>query len=267
MKKTNIIFWIIAFIITAASAYYQRVTGPTYPLSGNAVFGGKEIKYKFERSNSTNENCAVKIFTGDSAMKGTLVWKRHNTKDEWTKADMTYDNGVLTAELPKQPVAAKLSYKVRLSKEQNEIYVPTDREVVIRFKGDVPAVLLGFHIIFMFLAMLFSTRTGLEVFRKEPNFKKLAFMTLGLLTIGGMILGMFVQKYAFNEYWTGVPFGFDLTDNKTLIAFVGWIIAIVAMFKSKKPGYWIIGAAILTLIIFLIPHSLFGSELDYTKIN
>jgi hypothetical protein len=119
----------------------------------------------------------------------------------------------------------------------------------------------------MFAAMLVSTRAGLEIFMKEPNYKKLAFWTLGLLAVGGMALGMFVQKFAFGEYWTGVPFGFDLTDNKTLLAFIGWIIAIIAIFKSKKPAYWIIGAAIFMLIIFLIPHSMFGSELDPTKIN
>jgi hypothetical protein len=267
MKKTSIVFWIIALLITIASAYYQEVTGPTYPLNGSVLFNGKEISYKFERSNSTNENCPVNIYTNDPEIKGTLVWKRYKTKDEWTKADMKYDNGILSAELPKQLPAAKLAYKVRLSKEQNELYAPLDKDVVIRFKGDVPFIILLFHVIIMFAAMLVSTRTALEIFRKEPDYKKLAFWTLGLLIIGGIIFGMLVQKYAFGEYWSGIPFGFDLTDNKTLIASIGWIIATVAVFKSKKPGYWILGAAILMLIIFLIPHSVFGSELDPTRIN
>ena len=39
-----------------------------------------------------------------------------------------------------------------------------------------------------------------------------------LLAVGGFILGPLVQNYAFGELWTGVPFGWDLTDNKTLIA-------------------------------------------------
>ena len=40
------------------------------------------------------------------------------------------------------------------------------------------------------------------------------FATLGL---GGMILGPIVQKYAFGAYWTGIPFGHDLTDAKNLV--------------------------------------------------
>jgi len=85
------------------------------------------------------------------------------------------------------------------------------------------------------------------------------------LLLGGMIFGPITQLYAFGALWTGFPFGYDLTDNKTLIAFIGWTIALIAVFKSKKPGRWIIFASILMFIIFLIPHSVLGSELDYSE--
>jgi hypothetical protein len=82
-----------------------------------------------------------------------------------------------------------------------------------------------------------------------------------------MILGPLVQKYAFGALWTGFPFGYDLTDNKTLIAFLGWIAAWIAGRKGKPARGWVLGASILLLVVYLIPHSLFGSELDYSKIN
>jgi hypothetical protein len=116
--------------------------------------------------------------------------------------------------------------------------------------------------------MLISTRTGLEVLKKDNfNYFKLMLYTIATLIIGGFILGPLVQKFAFNEYWTGVPFGFDLTDNKTLIAFIGWMVAFIAHYKSKNPKYWILGAAILMLVVYLIPHSVLGSELDYSKVK
>jgi len=257
--------WILAFLITAGSAYYQRITGPTYPVSGKLVFQGKEISYKFDRSNSTNENCVVKVNVNDSLMRGTLLWKRHNTKDELSRFEMINQGGVLIGELPKQPAAGKLDYYVRIIGSNTEARLPINDPVVIRFKGDVPMVILFIHIILIFAAMLLSTRAGLEVFAKEPQLKKFTFWALGFMFLGGMVLGPIVQKYAFDAYWTGIPFGFDLTDNKTLIAFVAWIIAAVMVFKSKKPAYWVLGAAIVTLIIFMIPHSAFGSELDYSK--
>jgi hypothetical protein len=268
MKTSNIIFWILAIVITLASAYYQRITGPTYPASGSVIFNGKEIKYKLERSCDTSTNCPVKIAVFDNTFKGKLKWKRYKTKDEWTTADMRFEDNMLIAELPKQPSAGKLIYQIRLSKDNSEILIPEDnKEIVIRFKGDVPLVILIIHILLIFVAMLLSTRTGLEFFRKEPDYKKLAWWTLGFIAVGGMVLGPIVQKYAFGEFWTGIPFGYDLTDNKTLFALIAWIIAIIGMYRSKKPGFWILGASIATLIIFAIPHSMFGSELDYSKVN
>jgi len=79
-----------------------------------------------------------------------------------------------------------------------------------------------------------------------------------------MILGPVVQKYAFGALWTGIPFGWDLTDNKTLIAFIFWILAVMLNRKKDKPLVTVLAAFIL-LMVYSIPHSLFGSELDYTS--
>ena len=263
-SKITILLWVIAFIITIFSAYYQRITGPTYPLSGSVKFQGKDIFYKLERSGSSNENCLITVQVLDTNMKGVLLWKRYKTSDDLTRVEMINSSSQLTGELPKQPPAGKLQYHIRLISGTSEMNVPPE-PVVIRFKGDVPLVILGLHIIIMFLAMLLSSRAGVEIFRKETDLKKFAYWTLGLMTLGGMILGPIVQKYAFGEYWTGVPFGFDLTDNKTLIAWLVWIVTIVMIYRSKKPKYWVLGAALVTLAVFLIPHSVLGSELKYDQ--
>jgi hypothetical protein len=71
-----------------------------------------------------------------------------------------------------------------------------------------------------------------------------------------------VQKFAFGDLWTGVPFGWDLTDNKTLIAVLFWLIAVIMNRKKERPVYMVLAAVVL-LVVFSIPHSLFGSELDY----
>ena len=75
-----------------------------------------------------------------------------------------------------------------------------------------------------------------------------------------------MQKYAFGKFWTGFPLGFDLTDNKTLIALVVWLIALLGNLKKERPSL-ALGAAIVMLVVYAIPHSLFGSELDYSSGN
>lgn len=266
MKK-SVLLWIIAFVLTVLTAAYQRMTGPTYPISSEVKIENKIIKYSLDRSHGGVDDHLIKIKTDDPEIKGIILWKRFKTSDEWTKDSLMFQSGYLTALLPHQPPAGKLIYKISLSKNDNTIPLNDGLPVVIRFKGDVPVYIIIPHVIFIFLAMLFSTRTGLEFFIKEPNYKKLVYWTFGLLILGGMIFGPIMQKYAFGAYWTGVPFGIDLTDNKTLIAVIGWIIALIAMKKSTNPKRWIIFAAILMFVVYLIPHSVLGSELDYDELD
>jgi hypothetical protein len=59
-----------------------------------------------------------------------------------------------------------------------------------------------------------------------------------------------------------VPFGWDLTDNKTLIALIFWILAVLMNRKKERPVYVILASVVL-LLVYSIPHSLLGSELNY----
>jgi hypothetical protein len=91
------------------------------------------------------------------------------------------------------------------------------------------------------------------------------WITVITLALGGMILGPVVQKFSFDAYWTGWPYGHDLTDNKSLVAFIFWVIALIVMKKNRENRLWPILASIVLLVIFLIPHSVLGSEIDFTK--
>ncbi|MDH5705743.1 MAG: hypothetical protein OEZ45_06960, partial [Candidatus Aminicenantes bacterium] len=51
---------------------------------------------------------------------------------------------------------------------------------------------------------------------------------------------------------------------KTLIAMIGWIAAVIAGRGNKPARWWVLGASILLFAVYLIPHSLLGSELEYT---
>lgn len=265
MKK-SLLFWLIAVILTLSAAYYQRITGPTYPVTGNFKLNDETLTYSLERSHGGSNDHLISVQTNDNSVSGTLQWKRYKTKDEWHNVEMQNEDGRISGYLPHQPPAGKLLYRIKIKAADIEKIIPAE-SIIIRFKGDVPLAVLIPHIIFIFAAMLLSNRTALECFTDRPKLKTYTIWTFVLLVIGGMILGPVVQNYAFGEFWTGFPFGTDLTDNKTLIAFVGWIIALIAVFKSKNPKKYILIAAIIMFIIFIIPHSLFGSELDYTTLD
>ncbi len=263
MKKVAL--WILAFLITASTAVYQRMTGPTYPTEGRTTIGNTKIQYELLTTHETGKDCPVQIEVQNPEISGTVIYKRHKTSDPWSNFPMKREGNSLIGYLPYQPPAGKLQYKVVLSHQGEEISLTGEKPVIIRFKGAVPIWILIPHVIVMFMAMLFSARAGLEALRPKSNPRKLALWTTGLLFVGGFILGPLVQKFAFGALWTGFPFGYDLTDNKTLIAFVGWVIALIAGRKGKPARGWVLAAAILLLIVFLIPHSLLGSELDYSS--
>jgi len=264
----NIGLWILALVITLAAAVYQMKTGPTYPVSGVIKMkDGGEISYTLLRSHGGPGDQPVAITATDTTVTGVLVYRRYKSLDDWKRVPMVRAGDQLMASLPHQPPAGKIEYHIELKKDNSTILIPEDENIVTRFKGNVPSSVLIPHIIFMFVAMLVSTRTGLEALRKSEHIKTFAFWTTGLLIVGGLIFGPIVQKFAFGAYWTGIPFGTDLTDNKTLIAFVAWLIAIIALLKSRRARGWVLLASVVTLLIFMIPHSMHGSELDYAKIE
>jgi hypothetical protein len=165
------------------------------------------------------------------------------------------------AEVPPQPAAGKIEYYFEVTDQSGTKTYLNESPVVIRFKGGVPSSVLIPHVLFMFVAMLFSNLAGLMAAFKAKSYRKYTFYTFGCLLVGGMILGPVVQLYAFGDLWTGVPFGWDLTDNKTLIAFLFWILAVAMNWRKERPVYTIV-AAIVLLLIYSIPHSMFGSQLD-----
>ncbi|HUX56099.1 MAG TPA: hypothetical protein VMV77_03945 [Bacteroidales bacterium] len=279
MKK--FILWFLAIVITVGAVIYQRQTGPTYPKRLDANLNDTAYELKLVRSLSLDERSEVKLKISDTTVKAKLYFKRFKADEEYQVKEFSYreypvnsfimnkifkinvEKGFF-ADVPQQPAAGKIQYYFEVT-DTNGIHTYfKDTPVVIRFKGGVPSFILIPHILFMFIAMLLSTLAGLMSVIKFPLYKKYSIWTLILFIAGGMVLGPIVQYYAFGDLWTGVPFGWDLTDNKTLIALLFWILAVVMNRKKDRPFYTALAALVL-LLIFSIPHSLFGSELDYTS--
>lgn len=272
-------FWFLAFVITISAAIYQRTTGPTYPQKIKVLVNGREYPLKLVRSLGLDEESVVKLKINDTTARARIFYRRYMSNDEFQSADFQFKSTPIHsfvmnkifhvdkeegyfALVPQQPAAGKIEYYFEITDQAGTKTYLKESPVVIRFKGGVPAYILLPHILFMFIAMFFSNLAGLLATFNAPAFKKYTVWTFWSLLVGGMILGPLVQKFAFGELWTGIPFGWDLTDNKTLIAFVFWALALGMNQKKKKPMYVVLAAVVL-LLIYSIPHSMFGSQLDY----
>lgn len=267
--KRSWVLWTLTIIFTIFIAYLQRTTGPTYPVRGEVEIGGELIKYKFIRTDEVEGKTIDSEIPlkAPEKISGSYIYKRYKSYDLWTEKDLVRRGDELIISIPRQPKAGKMEYQVSLTDGKEVLKIP-EEPVIMRYKGVVPklSVLLP-HVIMMLLAMIFSTRTGLEALVRGKKTYKLTLWTLLFLGIGGLILGPIMQKYAFDAYWTGWPFGHDLTDNKTIVSYLFWLIAGIALFKNKARRILPIIAAVVLLAIYSIPHSALGSEIDYTKLE
>lgn len=278
--KTSL-YWVLAIIITLSAAYYQRKTGPTYPKQVDISLNGTEYELKLIRSMEIGDRNEVKLAIDDTTISAKLFYKRLGVNEEYQEVDFIYktypvDSYIMNnifkmteesgffAKVPEQPAAGKLEYYLEIYDNSGKNLIAKEEHIVIRFKGAVPAKVLTPHILLMFIAMLLSTLAGLMAIGKHKAYKRYGFLTLIFLLMGGMILGPIVQYYAFGAAWTGIPLGWDLTDNKTLIAVLFWIWAVIANRKKDKPLLTAVAAFVL-LLVYSIPHSMFGSELDYSS--
>jgi hypothetical protein len=195
-----------------------------------------------------------------------VEWRRYPGNEPFATEPLVRRGDLLEALLPPAPMplmpaAGKLEYRVVLARGAERVAFP-DRPTITRFKGDVPAWILIPHITAMFFGMLFSNRAALAALAGGDT-RRPGRLTLLMLAFGGFVLGPIVQKLAFGAYWTGIPWGYDLTDNKTLIATAAWAIA-GSQLRGGRPARWAVTAAgLVTLVVFAIPHSVWGSEVRW----
>jgi len=255
MKK--FMYWLLAIVITLVLSIYQRVTGPTNPKRVTVELNGENYKLRLPRS-GVQQDEIVTLKGVPSNTTAQIHYRRYPTADGYTTMDFTWKDNEWQAALPVQPVAGKLQYYITVGGKD----YPADEPLVIRFRNDVPAGILVPHILFMFAAMLFAVYTFLLLITRK-EYSKWLKITVGTLFVGGFVFGPLVQHVAFGPWWTGFPFGTDLTDNKTLLSFLFFVVALATL--KWKYNKWVVAFAVLFMIaIFTIPHSSYGSEYNYS---
>lgn len=276
MKK--VLFWILAIVITLAASVYQRMTGPTNPKYVETSIAGEDYKFKLPRSGGEQDCSVVLKGFGSQQMQDSLGmsvdavmhWRKYPSSDDFTAVRMMPAEEGLTAFLPAQPQAGKLEYYIEIQTFRKDdmqalktrTMLCYDDPLIIRFKGDVPAWALIPHILCMFISMLFGAYAFLCALANMPQYRRYTILSFVLLLLGGFVLGPIVQKYAFGVYWSGFPFGGDLTDNKTLFAGVALLVAVLTGKRSWN-RWAVVVAMVVMFAIFSIPHSMRGSQLNH----
>lgn len=261
MKKSLILYVFLALLGTLATLYYQHATGPTYEKDVEVEINGKPYEFELVRSHDNTTPFVIKLAIPDPVVTASIRYRRYPTNEDFITKLFERNGDTLFVELPNQPMAGKYQYSI-LANANGEVTKLSERDVVVRFKGHVPLWILRIHIFLMFASYFFAIFAGILAIANQRKYKFYALVSVIILGLGGLVLGPIVQKYAFDVWWAGFPFGMDLTDNKLLIAFVVWLIAYAVNIKKDR-RWWVVGAMIVHMAVYSIPHSAMGSELDY----
>src|SRR5512137_910619 len=276
----TILLWAIAAALTLACFAFQNRTGPTYPLEGRFGTARGQVSFKFLRSEEIGQG--LQIMLRDPVPQGVSAkvrFRRYKSSDGWSEVPMTQGTfrfsrrgtaeevrgvGATLPSLPER--AGKYEYLVLVDDGNGPRSVTGDRPVYARYKAPVPHAVLLVHILLVFLSMTLALRTGLQALAGGA-LRGLVWATIGSLLLGAFVLGPVVQKYAFGVWWSGVPFGYDWTDNKVLLELAAWVVAalVARSGDARRTRRAILLATAVTLAVYLIPHSIFGSEYDYTR--
>lgn len=273
----NLLLWLIAIGITIGCFLYQDKSGPTYPLEGTLDTAFGEVTYKFLRSETIGTDLKIMLLEPvPEGIDAYVEFRRYKSNDKWSLIPMetgtfefsrrgnTEEVTGYGAELPSlEKRAGKYEYYVFIDDgSSTPLSVTGDQPIFARYKGEVPMLVLLLHILIIFASMTLAIRTTLEaVF--DGRYKWMISATIVSLLLGGFILGPWVQWHAFGVWWSGIPFGYDWTDNKVVVEMLFWIIAAYANHGERRNRGSVYIAGVVTLLVYFIPHSLFGSEYDY----
>lgn len=284
----SFLLWTLAVLFMLSASVYQRMTGPTYPKRGEVVVGAESYTYGLIRSQETTAGARVALPRPGEEAGGSLIFRRYPTGDEFTTVplavELDEDGGAeLVGYLPAQPAAGKIEYRLELATADGEMAIPAagseNETIILRYKDPVPDVFLVSHVVAMFFTVLVGMRAGLGALFAPGSARLLAWVTLAGMTLGGLVLGPIVQKYAFGAFWTGFPLGYDLTDNKLLVMWLVWLVACILLGPPRRAGVTgvtrlspasrsaVLLASLSMMVVYLIPHSMRGSELDYAAVD
>lgn len=276
-KLGSALLWLLAAIITIACFTYQDKTGPTQPLAGELETAQGRVEYKVLRSETIGTDLKVMLLDPvPEGVGGYVEYRRYKSDDTWSTIEM--EDGSFSfsrrgkeefiegmgAELPSLAErAGKYEFFVYIDDGQGEpVSITGDKPIYARYKASVPMWALLVHILLIFISMTLAIRTVFEALM-DGKFKPLIWATIISLILGAFILGPLVQWYAFGVWWSGIPFGYDWTDNKVLLELAFWLIAAYQNRGSKVNRRSVYLAGLVTLIVYFIPHSIFGSEYNY----
>jgi hypothetical protein len=152
---------------------------------------------------------------------------------------------------------------------------PNFKPILLKFEGDVTPYIIVSHVFCNFAAIFFSVLaifSAVDLKRGKSTLKKsvlFSLLTFIFLFSGFFILGCALNYFAFGVMWEAFPFGTDVTDNKSQIVLLFWLVTLFLvkgtilgknpsknLVSEKTYSTMVIISFVVTVAMYLIPHSI-----------
>jgi len=269
---------IVAILLTLIILSVTRRFSVTRPRDIEFTEAGIEILHRTVPGvlEFTEPRLSMRVRTGDTVSCYIEILDRGGIKKLLPMRESS--GGVWYVDLPAYGRGTKLKYALLIERgEDVSIRIPVEKGefFTIKYKGKISDFVLVSHIVFMFASFFFMVLAlfgavrilkGLEGKKVTANLVRWVLLTT---FVGGWPLGWILNYQAFGVIWEGFPFGYDVTDNKTQIMFVFWIITSILAGGSifmgdesrdkldkRQFAISVIVSVLVSIGVFLIPHSL-----------
>ena len=282
MKVSRIL---LALVLTLVLLFIARKLAMVQPRGLEVQSEGYNISHLNPGKAPENQalNVELKITPAlSTGHKALLSFIYGNGEAEWSMAEMALNADtadMFTAAINGQPKGVRLLYHFEIQESLGSVVASLGSEqnpLRLRFEGSIHAHIIVPHIFFMFAGAFFALLSlfgAVQLLKNKAGVdavaKKVAWTTL-FVFIGGFPLGILLTRRSLGGLgWGGFPLGNDMTDTKTLVIFLFWLMLLilgkVSVFQKNaeknlvKPATYgrltLIGF-ILFLGLYLIPHSI-----------
>lgn len=262
----------IAFVLTIVLLGIAKKTSTRHPTEYTERIG--EITVSHTTVTEDFGEGPVLDMTASSTEGLTSIAYFASSEGSSYQADtLTLTESGFTGKLPVLPKGKRWYYHIDIIKDGQVVAkLPPNGDQFIKFKGHVPAYVLVPHIFCMFATVFFGLLTVFSAFDFKRGKGELSrsvrylLWTVIFVFVGGFPLGYWVAYLAFGQGWGGIPIGWDITDNKTVIIFLFWFVTLILARKGLKGGRMAVSSGtylaltiismIVSLVLFMVPHSI-----------
>jgi hypothetical protein len=208
-------------------------------------------------------------------------------KEEFRSVDMgskEEEDDVFVASIPHHKKGTQAWYYIEAQKQIGDTKLtvslpdkdsPNFKPILLKFEGNVPPYIIVSHVFCNFAAIFFSVLaifSTVDLMRGKSTLKKsvlFSLLTFIFLFTGFLLVGSALNYFAFGVMWEAFPFGSDITDNKSQIILLFWLVTLFLvkgtifgknpsknLVSEKTYSFMVIISFVVTVVMYLIPHSI-----------